>query len=378
MSAVASRSALILSACFLVGGLGVGTWGANLPALARRAQLDESGIGLVLLVFAACAILAMNRAPRMMARAGAERVSVISAGLFGMGIASVGLVTQIGMAMAVAGFCGLTFGTLDVTMNSRAAELEARAGRPIMSRFHAMFSGGTLLGALLYAGLAHAGASSPAILALSGAAITAVAVAAFLPTTPPAPAAARQTREASTARPGRLALTLGLLAFVIFMTEGAIMDWGAVYLVRLLGTTESMGAAGYAFFAAAMLLGRLVGDHANRILGPLRLFQLSMALVVLAMAVFLAAGSAGLAMGALALFGLGMANVIPLIFSAAGRLGAGDGGRSLSRVLTMGYAGILLGPALIGFIAELSSLRISLGLVLLAVILASFSGRLIR
>ncbi len=127
-----------------------------------------------------------------------------------------------------------------------------------------------------------------------------------------------------------------------------------------------------------MLLGRLVGDHANRILGPLRLFQLSMALVVLAMAVFLAAGSAGLAMGALALFGLGMANVIPLIFSAAGRLGAGDGGRSLSRVLTMGYAGILLGPALIGFIAELSSLRISLGLVLLAVILASFSGRLIR
>lgn len=374
----ARRSSIILSTCFLAAGLGVGTWGANLPALGRRARLDESGIGLVLLCFAATAILAMNRAPWLMQRMGPERLAVISAGLFGLGMACVGLVSQIAVAALVAGFCGLSFGTLDVSMNSRAAALEAAAGRPVMSRFHAQFSGGTLVGALAYAGLSHAGTGSPAILALAGAAIAAGAVAAFTLTSAPPGGADPHARGASDARPDRQALVLGLLAFMIFMAEGAIMDWGAVYLVRVRGTTESLGATGYAFFAASMLLGRLVGDRANRILGPLRLFRLSMALVVAAMAVFLASGSAALAMAALAVFGLGMANVIPLIFSAAGRLGAGDAGRSLSRVLTMGYAGILLGPALIGFVAEASSLRVSLGLVLLGIVAAGFGGRTLR
>jgi len=366
---------ITLGACFLAGGFGIGTWGANLPALGRRAALDESGIGMVLLCFAAGAILAMNRTPQMIARIGAARLAALAVGLFGMGIALVATAAQFGVAMVIAGLCGAAFGALDVSMNSHAADLEARAKRPIMSTLHAMFSGGTLAGAMAYAALARGGIESPSILLGAGCVILAIAAAAFLRTSPVSDHNATHDHRSAAAKSGLSALRLGLLAFVIFLAEGAIMDWSAVYLVRVLGTTESTGAAGYGVFAAAMLMGRLVGDRVNQVLGPLRLFALGTALVTVSLAGFLLSDSVIAAFVALIFCGLGMSNIIPLIFSTAGRLGAADGGRSLSRVLTMGYAGILLGPALIGFVAEASSLQFSLMLVLAGVAAMMFFGK---
>ncbi|MFC3570212.1 MFS transporter [Paracoccus simplex] len=370
------RERITLSACFLAGGLGIGGWGANLPALGRRAGLDEGALGLVLLSFAAGAILAMTNAPAVIARIGAERLSVIAAGLFGLGIVGIGWVTQMAAAMVLASLAGLVFGALDVAMNSQASSLERRARRPVMSSFHAMFSAGTLIGALAYAALAQGGVGNGAILSLSGGVILVIAAAMFPRTTaaPAGPAEAAPSAR-SRARPGAAALALGALAFVIFLAEGAIMDWAAVYLVRVIGTSESIGAAGYAIFAGMMLVGRLLGDRANRALGPPRLFRISVIAVAVSMAAFLLSGSVDLAFAALACSGLAMANVIPLIFSAAGALGARDGGRSLSRVISMGYAGILLGPALIGFLAQAVSLTASLALVLAGLVAVALFGR---
>lgn len=369
---------IVLSACFLAGGIGIGTWGANLPALGRRAGLDEGEIGLVLLSFAAGAILAMTNAPRMISRLGAERMAVISAGLFGLGILGVGFISRMTVAVIVAGLAGLAFGGLDVSMNDRASDLERRAGRPLMSSFHAMFSGGTLFAALTYAALARSGVGNGIILALCGILVTMIAAAALVSTT----SVRGERQHGPTARSGSRtgaartgALTLGALAFIVFLVEGAMMDWVAIYMVRVLGTSESIGATGYAIVAAMMLLGRLLGDRANAILGAARLFRICVVAVALSMLAFLLLGSVGLAFAALACCGLAMANVIPIIFSAAGVLGVADGGRSLSRVLTMGYAGILLGPALIGFIAEAFSLTVSLSLVLLGLVVAAFHGK---
>lgn len=375
------RERITLLACFLAGGLGIGSWGANLPALGRRAGLDEGALGLVLLFFAAGAILAMTHAPRVIARIGAERLSIIAAGLFGLAIAGVGWITQMVVAMGVA---SLAFGALDVAMNSQASELERRARRPVMSFFHAMFSAGTLVAALAYAALAYRGMGNGAILSLSGGLIVAIAAAALMRTTAPLAGKADAAPAVGTrARPGRAVLALGALAFVIFLAEGAIMDWAAVYMVRVIGTSESIGAAGYAIFAGMMLIGRLLGDRVNRALDPARLFRISVVTVTvtvtvtvaISMAVFLLSNSVGPAFAALACSGVAMANVIPVIFSAAGVLGSGDGGRSLSRVLTMGYAGILLGPALIGFVAQAFSLTVSLLLVLMGLAIAAFFGR---
>lgn len=358
---------VILSLCFFGGGIGIGTWGANLPVLGRRASLDEGALGLVLLSFAAGAIVAMTTIPRIMAKLGAERVSVIAVGIFGLGIACLGLVAHIATALLVAGLAGLAFGALDVAMNSRAAHLERQASRPIMSSLHAMFSGGTLMAALIYAALTHRGIGNDTLLGLSGMSLLMLAAAAFAAATgaqlDPAQDAARKTPLRS-AGISPAALTLGALAFVIFLAEGAIMDWSAVYLVRVLGTSDSLGATGYAIFSAMMLAGRLLGDRATRVVGAVRLFRICVTAVAVAMAAFLMAGNATLAFIALACCGFAMANVIPILFSAAGALGRDDGDLSMSRVITMGYAGILLGPALIGFVAEASTLSISLSMVL--------------
>lgn len=371
---------IVLSICFLAGGLGVGAWGANLPALGRRASLDEAALGMTLLAFATGAIAAMTSAPRIITRVGAERVAIVAAGLFGLGIAGVGLVTRLPEALCIAMLTGICFGSLDVAMNSQAASVERRAGRPIMSSFHAVFSAGTLTAALAYSTLAHRGLGSASMMALTGAMLAILSFEAFRQTLKgPCEPVAQDIRPKGAGAPRsgqRAALALGVLAFVIFMAEGAIMDWAAVYLVRVLGTSESLGAAGYAVFSGTMLLGRLLGDRANRHLGPTRLFRICVMIVVLSLGGFLAFGSLPIALCSLAFCGLAMANVIPILFSAAGRLGEHDGNRSLSRVLSMGYAGVLLGPAMIGFVAEASSLKASLSLVLLCLMTVALFGRI--
>lgn len=378
----AIRSKTILSGCFLAGGFGIGAWGANLPALARRADMDESQIGIALLCLAAGAILAMNLSPWVIARFGAERSALVAVGLFGAGIGCVGMATHMWAAASIAALCGLSFGIVDVAMNRHAADLEARAGRPIMSFFHAMFSFGTLLAAMGYALLSRGGLSSPAILAMAAVVIMAIALAALRRTAPftPTPSQAHDPATGQPARGPRAVhvLALGAMAFVIFFAEGAIMDWAAIYLVRVMGTTESTGALGYAVFAGAMTVGRLTGDFANRLLGPVRLFRLGTACVAAALAAMLLAPSVWIVLVSLALCGLGAANIAPIIFSAAGQLSAQDRGRAMSRVLTLGYAGILVGPALIGFVAEAWSLGASLAFVTVAVALSGLGARVLR
>lgn len=371
-----------LTGCFLAAGTGIGTWGANLPALGRRADISEAGIGIVLLCFAAGAILAMVNAPRLIRRFGAGRSAAVAAAVFGLAIMAVSLVHAMLTAGIVAVFGGMAFGTLDVTMNKEVAALEARAGRPIMSSFHAVFSLGTLLSAVCYAGLVKAGADVSVCLLVAGGMIAAIALAsvAGLPVERGAAAAGGAQRGGSGQGgvPLLQVLVLGTMAFLAFFAEGAILDWIAVYMVRVLGAGESMGAICYAVFAGAMTAGRLCGDRVTRMLGPVRLFTLGTLSVAAGFALALSTAQVAVIFAALAVCGLGVANIIPVIFSAAGRLGDADGGRTMSRVLTMGYAGILIGPALIGFVAELATLRAALFLVVAAMILIAFTASHLR
>ncbi|AGT09872.1 MFS transporter [Paracoccus aminophilus] len=375
-----------LSGCFLAGGIGIGTWGANLPALSRRADISEAEIGVVLLCFAAGAILAMVNAPGLILRTGAGRLAAIAAALFGLTIIAVSLVHAMWVAALIAVCCGLSFGTLDVTMNKEAAALEGRAGKPIMASFHAIFSGGTLFSAALYAALIQLGANVFLCLTVAGVTITTIALLAMRGLPPELPegpvvkapqAVSGQARTSARASQLRM-LILGGMAFLAFFAEGTILDWIAVYMVRSLGTGDSLGAFSYAIFAGAMTLGRLVGDRINAVLGPVTLFRFGTFAVALSMAVALSVSSIPVILVALAICGFGAANIIPVIFSEAGRLGNADGGKTMSRVLTMGYAGILIGPALIGFVAEHATLRLGLSIVIIAMIAIGFCGRFVQ
>lgn len=171
---------------------------------------------------------------------------------------------------------------------------------------------------------------------------------------------------------------LGTIAFLAFFAEGAILDWIAIYVVRVVEATESTGALVYAVFASAMTLGRLIGDRAKLRLGAVRLFRLGAMMVAGGFALILLVPVLPVIIGAVALCGLGVANLVPLIFSEAGRFGGQDGGKAMSRVMTMGYAGILIGPAIIGFVAEFASLPAGLWLVVGAFMIILPGSRLLR
>lgn len=369
---------LALSTCFLAGGIGIGAWGVNLPALSRRATLSEGELGVVLLCFAGAAMLSMSMAPRMILRFGAMALAVGAAMVFGIGIGFVGLLENMVAAILLALMMGLTFGTLDVTMNKGAATLELAAGRPMMSSFHALFSVGTLISAAGYTLLTHTNLGAAFSMALAGT-ITAIAgvvalilarKAAVVSLDSPAEASALRRKKGSI----RPIVILGAMAFLAFLSEGAVMDWAGIYLVGTLGQSESTGALGFTLFVLTLTLGRLIGDWANLRIGSVRLFGISAGMVTLAMAVMLLSQNVHVTFLALALSGFGIANVIPVIFSSAGRLAEGDDGSAMSRVLMMGYTGLLVGPAVIGFIAQAINVPAGLWFVVFAMTVVTVGG----
>lgn len=369
-----------LSGCFLAAGLGIGTWGANLPALGRRASMSEGDIGIVLLCFAAGAVLAMTNAARVMVRFGAGRSAATAAILFGLGIIAVTQAEGMVSAALIATLIGISFGALDVTMNNEAASLERHAARPVMASLHAIFSLGTLASSMAYAAIVAAGGRDFLCLFLTGIAIVGIALLSWrgLPHDGSPAKTGTERKATGTGVPLVRVLLLGGIAFLAFFAEGAILDWIAIYVVRIVGADESAGALVYAVFASAMTFGRLIGDRAKMRLGALRLFRIGTLMVAFGFTLILLAPVLPVIFAAIVFCGLGVANLIPLIFSEAGRFGAGDGGKAMSRVMTMGYAGILIGPALIGFVAEFASLPVGLWLVVLALLVTVSGGRLLR
>lgn len=371
-----------LSACFFAGGLGIGSWGANLPALGRKAALSEGELGVVLLFFAAGAVFAMTRAPWLIGRLGAGRSAVVAAALFGISISAVGLPQGIVAAALVGAMAGACFGTIDVTVNNEAVALERTAGRPILSSFHALFSLGTLVAASAYAGFVRAGLTEAGCMLVAGIVVVAIAAASWPTLHQPAQVwtVAEPAHEGGVApcQSLRPVLLLGGMAFLAFFAEGAILDWIAVYVVRVVEESESAGAIAYAVFASAMTLGRFGGDLAKRLMGGVPVFRLSAVLVIAGFGLALSMPVYPVILVGMSLGGLGAANLAPLIFSAAGVLREGDGGRAMSQVLTMGYAGILIGPAIIGFVAEFLGLTVSLWMVVAALCLLVLGGRLLQ
>lgn len=371
-----------LSGCFLAGGLGFGLWGANLPALGRKAALSEAELGLVLLSFAVGAVIAMGLAPALIRRLGPGQTASAAAGLFGLSLILVSVpVTMLAVA-GVAACMGGFFGLLDVSMNEKAAAVEKAAGRPVMSSFHAVFSLGTLLSALAYAGLVRAGLPAELCVRIMGLAVIAAALAGWtgLRGGDAVPAAATGGKApAARGQPDRrTVLMLGAVAFLAFLSEGAILDWIAVYVVRVVGLADSSGALAYAAFAVAMTLGRFLGDRVRQRWGAPRVFRAGALMLIGGLAGVLLFPSLPVLIAGMMICGFGNANLAPLLFLQASHLGERDGGRSMSTVLTMGYAGILVGPAVIGFLAEGLGLRGSLWVVVLALCALTAGHRLLR
>ena len=349
------RQRLATSLVFLANGSGIGAWAASIPGVKAGLGLTAMALGSALLMLAVGAMSAMPFAGWLGARRG--RLVAPCAMLFAAALLLPMLAGTYWMLLPALFAVGATSGALDVLMNAHAARVEQVRGRAMMSSFHAAWSMGGLVGAGATAVLLHLGQQN--VLPFAAAWVAVLAGGAWRLGLDDRAAAGR---AGGLAWPGRAVAGLGMLCLLAFMTEGAVADWSGVFLRGVAGASPAMATAGFAGFSAAMVLGRLTGDGLVRRFGPAMVLRAGALLAVAGFAVVVAfplAAAAGFAV-----VGLGVANMAPLLLSAAGRSGRAAS-TGVAAVATMGYAGLLLGPPLIGAAADQVGLRAALGLLML-------------
>lgn len=347
---------LAMTSVFVANGLAFGAWAGNLPRLREQARLDDASLGILLFCASVGSLLAMQVVGRVAGRIGTARVSWISAVALAAALPLPALVPGWPPLLASGLLLGAVLGSLDVAMNAHAAEIERGWGAPVMSSFHAGWSLGELAGAA-GAGLL-AGASLLSAFALSGFVSAVCGFAAFFMPDEPC----RSSGQAGFAWPSRAMLRLCATVAMSFAIEGSAADWSGVYLRTALGASDALASTGLAAFAAAMVVGRLCGDQAVRRLGPARVVWWGSAVAGLGLLGAAASPNATAAAAGFALVGLGVANVIPVLFSAAGR----DGSAGVAMAATAGYGALMGVPPLVGLVSHALGLRTAL--LLLAVV----------
>jgi predicted MFS family arabinose efflux permease len=346
------------------------------PFAKARLALDEAQLGLVLLCLGLGSALTMPFAGWVNHRHGSRALVPVASALVCAAVPLLALApSKIMLGVALA-FFGAALGVLDVSMNAQAVDVERLAGRPLMSGFHALYSVGGLVAPAAMSVLLGAGLSLSACAAVIAALL--VAIVATQARHLLAPAGDRPATRSMFTWPSKITVLLGLGCLVLFLAEGAMLDWGAVLLRSERGVALSSAGLGYAAFSVAMSIGRLLGDRVTAALGPTRIVRygslIAAAGFVLASALPWAASS----MAGFVLVGIGASNVVPVLFSAAGRIPGTAPGVALATITTFGYTGVLSGPAAIGAVAHAIGLPLALGAVAVLLVLVSTSASIVR
>jgi MFS family permease len=355
----AARGAVM--AVFAINGLLFGSWATRIPAVRNRVGLSDGELGLALAFIAIGAIVAMPTAGGRAARVGSRRVTRVSLALACLATGVVALAPSLPALCALTLLMGVSMGSLDVTMNAHGVAVERRYGRPILAGFHAGFSLGGLAGGALGAVAAAVGLDVRAHLALVGLAGLVVGLTwsrRFLPGSEDAMGHA----EPVFVRPPRGLWALGALAFACLLVEGASADWSGVYLRDELGTSAGIAALGFTAFSVTMTLGRIFGDRLAARFGPEAIVRAGGAIAAVGFGLALLVSWPPAGIVGFACLGAGMSGVVPIVFRASGHVPGMAAGVALAAASSTGYLGFMVGPPLIGGLAELSGMPVALGL----------------
>ncbi|ARF81525.1 MFS transporter [Kitasatospora aureofaciens] len=371
------RSRLSIALVFGVHGAVSGTFVTRIPWIQDRLDLSPGQLGLALVMPAIGSSLAMPLAGRFVHRHGGRAAVRGLISLWCLALALPALAPSLPALCAVLLVYGATAGTADVAMNAQGVEIERCLGRSIMSGLHGMWSAGGLLASGFGILAAHLDLDARLQLAVTALVLLALAqpVCRSLPDFR-APEAAEEPPHF--ALPPRSSLVIGLVGFCAVFAEGASMDWSGVYLKTVTGASATLAAASYTAFSLTMAVSRLAGDAVIRRLGAVRATRLGGATATLGGVLVVAADHPALAIPGFALIGVGIAVIVPLAFAAAGRIGSNPS-QAIAGVATVTYTSGLVAPAVIGALAQATSLTVSFGLVtLLAFALLLSAGALRR
>ncbi|MEU7910351.1 MFS transporter [Microbispora bryophytorum] len=364
---------------FVLAGLMCGTFTVRLPALAERLRLPESSVGLTLLSWGIGALLTMQLMRVVLARIGSRGVLRAAAPLCAASLVLVAFAPSFPVLAVSAALFGMAFGAVDVGMNAQGSAVERAYGRPIMSGLHAGWCVGAISAGLLGTGAIALGLSLTAhILVVALVSVPAALALSRLHLPDPAPEADEAGRAPARARrrlPGVVYL-LGAVTFAAFMVEGVVADWNGLYLIGTLHASEAVAALGYPVFEGGMLLARLAGDRLRGRYGARGLIMFSGAATALAFLVVIAAPVTVAAVAGLFFIGLSVATISPMALSLAGTA-TREPGPAIAQASTMGYAGLLLGPVVIGFLSAAASLRLAMGVAVVLGVVITVAARLL-
>lgn len=341
-------------AVFLVAGLAMAAWAPLVPFAKARVGVEDGALGLLLLCLGLGSIMAMPITGVLASRFGCRAVIVASSIAVAIVLPFLTIVDTIpALAIALALF-GASVGTVDVAMNIQAVMVEKDGGRSMMSGFHGLFSLGGILGAGGVAVLLGAGmAPLTATLIVSAMLVVLLIVSA----SGPLPYGNREAGGTPLfVVPKGIVIFIGLLCFLVFLGEGAILDWSALFLIGTHQVDPAQAGFGYTMFAIAMTIGRLTGDSIVKALGGMKVVVGGGLIAAAGFLLAVFAPAQPLAFAGFLLVGVGASNIVPVLFTAAGNQTRMPPSLAIAAITTLGYAGILVGPAAIGFIAQHSSL----------------------
>ena len=362
---------------FFVFGAVMATFGVQVPSIRAQYRLDDAELSIALFGVAVGAVLCLVFAGRLIAAHGHRRTCAVSALAM---CAALALLLRfehpalLGVLVVVFGAC---VGLFDVAINAEGSAIETAMGRKVMSQMHGLWSLGGMAGALAASAMTRVGwapAMQTGLVALATLAGAGLACVGLLPRrahASPAAASADSPAPASgwrqMARPTRRHVALlGALAVLGMLAEGAIYDWSVLFLQRERGAPADVAALGFAAFSAAMAAGRFGGDRLRERMPSSRLLAGSAVLAGASMTLVLLADAVPVALAGLALVGLGLSNVIPVLYIASAKLPGASAAAGLAIVSSFGWFGVVIGPPLVGSLAQATSLTLGLGMVVAA------------
>lgn len=348
---------------FFMAGFGLSVWAPLVPYVRERIEMTDAVFGLLLLCIGVGSMTWMPLSGVLVSRWGIRPVQLCSVVLLALALAGMALTDSM-LLLALALFCfGGSLGVIDVIMNIQAVLVETAVGRRLMSNFHGMYSLGAISGALMLTGLLTLGLApeigSFLMIGLIVAANLGLARG-FLPNRAPGGGFAF-------VRPTGVVLLVGLMCFVVYLAEGAVLDWSALYLTGEKGLEVAKGGLGYAAFALMVTIARFAGGPLVNALGTARVIAFGGLLAAFGIGLSLAAEHWAVALIGYGLCGLGCANVSPVLISSLSRQDGMPVQLAVTVATTIGFAGVLAGPAMMGVVAHFSSLGMAFAL--LAVLL---------
>ena len=344
------KSRIAVSLLFLINGFMVGSWAPKIPEFARRLELSEGQLGLMILMFGIGSLVMMRIGGAQIARHGSASVVKVLAIMLVPALLFVTLAGNAWFGVFAMVYFGGFAGAMDVAMNANAVEVEKSMRRSIMSSCHAFWSLGGLLGA--GAGgflISHFGTMTHAVILTIAAAVMLAGAWPMIFVDAPHPSEGK--------RKARLPMTplpwlIGIVALFSMVPEGAILDWGALYLRQELGASVTLSGFAFAAFSLTMAVMRFAGDLVRDRLGAVLTLRISTTMAIVGMLISGLAPDAMLVIVGFAIAGIGISNMVPIAFSAAGNMPGLAPGVGISVATFLGYSGMLFAPSLIGFIAE--------------------------